>query len=179
MLLAVIVFIITTIVSSIIAIKERNALAKSNAENEILKKMNKKVEDDLYLSTKEIEDLKRKLSVAEAEILKLTTVAREIPSYELNGSTVGEEEVGEASGTIEDELNKLMDQNSEPMKEKMPYFEFFLDSNDNFRWNFKGKNNKIIADSGEGYKAKQNLRKGLGVLLESIKKGAYGKKWVS
>jgi uncharacterized protein YegP (UPF0339 family) len=167
MLIAVIVFIVTTIISSYIAINERGALTKANAENEILKKMNKSAESDLHMSNKVIEDLKAKLSVAQDEILKLSTFSREIPVHELNGSSNGHEDSGEVSFSIEEELDKLMDQNSEPMKEKMPYFEFFLDANENFRWNFKGKNNKIIADSGEGYKAKQNLRKGLGVFLES------------
>lgn len=59
---------------------------------------------------------------------------------------------------------------------KVPYFEFYKDDSGQFRWRFKAKNNKIVADSGESYTTKQNLKKGLGVLLDALSSGEYGKK---
>ena len=56
------------------------------------------------------------------------------------------------------------------MKEKRTsFFTIFTDRSGLFRWNFKAKNNKVIADSGEGYTTKQNAEKGMNALIEAIK----------
>jgi len=71
-----------------------------------------------------------------------------------------------ASGSLED---------SEATKKtgRMPFFTVFTDDSGQFRWNFKAKNNKIVADSAEGYTTKQNVEKGLNTLINSIKEDDY------
>jgi uncharacterized protein YegP (UPF0339 family) len=60
---------------------------------------------------------------------------------------------------------------------RLPFFEIFKDSTDDFRWRFKAKNNKIVADSGEGYTTKQNLKKGMAAFMTAISTGDYNTKW--
>lgn len=59
---------------------------------------------------------------------------------------------------------------------KLPYFELYLDSENKFRWRFKGSNNKIVADSSEGYTTKQNRDKGMNIVIEAIKTSSYNVK---
>jgi len=56
---------------------------------------------------------------------------------------------------------------------RMPFFNVFIGEDGHYRWNFKAKNNKIVADSGEGYTTKQNVEKGLNTLIDSIKNEDY------
>ncbi len=65
--------------------------------------------------------------------------------------------------------------------ERVVFFEFYKDKNAprEIRWRLKAKNNKVLADSGEGYGSKQNLKKALGVMLSAIKKGELKSKWRS
>jgi len=62
-------------------------------------------------------------------------------------------------------------------KARKSFFEFFTDADGHYRWRFKAKNNKIVADSGEGYTTKQNLKKGLAALSDAITSGDYNIKW--
>jgi uncharacterized protein YegP (UPF0339 family) len=65
--------------------------------------------------------------------------------------------------------------------ERAVYFEFYKDSRapKELRWRLKAKNNKILADSGEGYGTKQNLKKALGVMLNAITNKEFKSKWKS
>ena len=56
---------------------------------------------------------------------------------------------------------------------RMPFFNVFVGKDGHYRWNFKANNNKIVADSGEGYTTKQNVEKGLSTLIDSIKNEDY------
>ena len=47
-------------------------------------------------------------------------------------------------------------------------FEIYKDRKEEFRWRLKAANGNIMATSGEGYKAKEDCKKG----IESIQKGA-------
>jgi uncharacterized protein YegP (UPF0339 family) len=47
-------------------------------------------------------------------------------------------------------------------------FEVYKDSRGGFRWRLKAGNGKVLATSGEGYKAKADCRNG----IELIKRGA-------
>jgi len=79
------------------------------------------------------------------------------------------EEVKEESTT---ETN-LEDSEAAGRTGRMPFFSVFTGKDGSFRWNFKAKNNKIVADSGEGYTTKQNVEKGLSTLINSIKNEDY------
>lgn len=74
---------------------------------------------------------------------------------------------------------------SEPFKmqgdERVVFFEFYKDksASKEIRWRLKAKNNKVLADSGEGYGTKQNLKKALGVMLNAIKNDEVKSKWRS
>lgn len=59
------------------------------------------------------------------------------------------------------------------------FFEFYKDARNpkELRWRLKAKNNKILADSGEGYGTKQNLKKALSVMLNAILKGEVKSRW--
>jgi uncharacterized protein YegP (UPF0339 family) len=62
-------------------------------------------------------------------------------------------------------------------EKRLPFFEFIVDRRGEFRWRFKANNHKIVADSGESYKTKQSLKKGVSVLINSITSGEFSKKW--
>lgn len=47
-----------------------------------------------------------------------------------------------------------------------PVFEVYRDNADEWRWRLVASNGNIIADSGEGYKSKQGVRRG----IESVKR---------
>ena len=47
-------------------------------------------------------------------------------------------------------------------------FGVFQDSADEWRWRLVASNGNIIADSGEGYRSKQGVRRG----IESVKRNA-------
>lgn len=49
-----------------------------------------------------------------------------------------------------------------------PTFEVFQDNADEWRWRLVASNGNIIADSGEGYRSKQGVKRG----IESVKKSA-------
>jgi len=52
--------------------------------------------------------------------------------------------------------------------EKGLTFEIYKDRKEEFRWRLKAANGNIVATSGEGYKAKEDCKKG----IETIQKGA-------
>lgn len=56
---------------------------------------------------------------------------------------------------------------------RMPFFNVFTDDDGQWRWHFKAKNNKIVADSAESYTTKQNVEKGLNTLINSVKGDDY------
>lgn len=49
-----------------------------------------------------------------------------------------------------------------------PTFEVFHDSANEWRWRLIASNGNIIADSGEGYRSKQGVKRG----IESVKRSA-------
>jgi uncharacterized protein YegP (UPF0339 family) len=56
---------------------------------------------------------------------------------------------------------------------KMITLKVYLDGDDSYRWQIKAKNNKIIADSGEGYTSMQNLEKALNIVRDAFVTGGY------
>lgn len=46
----------------------------------------------------------------------------------------------------------------------MTRFVVYKDKSDEWRWRFRADNDKIIADSGEGYVNKQDCRNAIGIL---------------
>jgi uncharacterized protein YegP (UPF0339 family) len=63
--------------------------------------------------------------------------------------------------------------------ERSVHFEFYNDTRypKELRWRLKAKNNKILADSGEGYGTKQNFKKALEVMISAIMNGQFKSKW--
>ena len=63
--------------------------------------------------------------------------------------------------------------------ERSVHFEFYRDDRrpKELRWRLKAKNNKILADSGEGYGTKQNFKKALEVMISAIMNGQFKSKW--
>jgi len=106
-------------------------------------------------------ELSKKLSEANSTI---DTQARRIA--ELERKLNNNQTIPSTSGSLED---------SEAAKKtgRMPFFTIFTDEGGQFRWNFKAKNNKIVADSAESYTTKQNVEKGLNTLINSIKEDDY------
>jgi uncharacterized protein YegP (UPF0339 family) len=47
-------------------------------------------------------------------------------------------------------------------------FEIYKDKSGGFRWRLIHTNGNIIADSGQGYKAKEDALKGIGSLKENV-----------
>jgi len=47
-------------------------------------------------------------------------------------------------------------------------FEIYKDKTGNFRWRLTHTNGQIIADSGQGYKAKEDAVKGISSLKENV-----------
>jgi uncharacterized protein len=45
-----------------------------------------------------------------------------------------------------------------------PYFSLYKDANNQWRWNLKAKNHKVIADSAEGYHNKQDAIHGIALV---------------
>lgn len=52
-------------------------------------------------------------------------------------------------------------------------FEIYQDKKSEFRWRLVAANNKIVADSGEGYQQKEMLLKTLNVLISKLAKGSF------
>lgn len=48
----------------------------------------------------------------------------------------------------------------------MPYFYIYKDAKGEFRWRYKAANNKILADSAEGYHNKSDCRHAIGVIKD-------------
>ena len=44
------------------------------------------------------------------------------------------------------------------------HFQTYRDADNQYRWRFVASNGKIIADSGEGYKTKRAMRRGMVIL---------------
>ena len=55
-------------------------------------------------------------------------------------------------------------------------FEVFKDAKGEFRWRLKATNSKIIADSGEGYKAKADCLNGIKLIQEGADKATINDK---
>jgi uncharacterized protein YegP (UPF0339 family) len=47
-------------------------------------------------------------------------------------------------------------------------FEMYKDKADEFRWRLKGTNQRIIADSGEGYKTMDSLKAGIDSVKNTV-----------
>lgn len=52
-------------------------------------------------------------------------------------------------------------------------FEIFKDKANEFRWRLKGGNGEVLATAGQGYKAKEDARKGLELLAKSDDKSKF------
>jgi uncharacterized protein YegP (UPF0339 family) len=59
---------------------------------------------------------------------------------------------------------------SKKEKEATLTFEVFKDAKGEYRWRLKASNSKIIADSGEGYKAKADCLHGIDLIKEGAAK---------
>jgi uncharacterized protein YegP (UPF0339 family) len=46
----------------------------------------------------------------------------------------------------------------------LPQFEIYKDKDGEYRWHLRATNNKIIADSGEGYKEKTDCEHGVNLV---------------
>jgi|TARA_R110000851_G_scaffold145114_5_gene284470 uncharacterized protein YegP (UPF0339 family) len=79
----------------------------------------------------------------------------------------------EVKPLVADKEGSLEDSEAAQRTGRMPFFDVFIGKDGHYRWNFKAKNNKIVADSGEGYTTKQNVEKGLSTLIDSIKNEDY------
>lgn len=55
-------------------------------------------------------------------------------------------------------------------------FEVFKDAKGEFRWRLKATNSKVIADSGEGYKAKADCLAGIKLLQDGAAKATIEEK---
>ena len=55
-------------------------------------------------------------------------------------------------------------------------FEVFKDAKGEFRWRLKATNSKIIADSGEGYKAKADCLNGIKLIQDGAAKATIDDK---
>lgn len=54
----------------------------------------------------------------------------------------------------------------------MERFEIFQDKKNEYRWRLRAANNKIIADSGEGYKKKSDCQHGIELVKKLAKDAA-------
>jgi len=116
-------------------------------------------------------DLQKKL--AEAIEVKAVVDAADIrKSMEITDTADALDIAGLVDGSAQYKLGE---------DERAVYFEFYKDSRapKELRWRLKAKNNKILADSGEGYGTKQNLKKALGVMLNAITNKEFKSKWKS
>jgi uncharacterized protein YegP (UPF0339 family) len=52
-------------------------------------------------------------------------------------------------------------------------FEIYKDKSKEFRWRLIHTNGRIIADSGQGYKAKEDAIKGISSLKENVPNAAF------
>jgi uncharacterized protein YegP (UPF0339 family) len=52
-------------------------------------------------------------------------------------------------------------------------FEIYKDKSDEFRWRLKGGNGETLATAGQGYKAKEDARKGAELLIKSDDKSKF------
>jgi len=52
-------------------------------------------------------------------------------------------------------------------------FEIYKDKSEEFRWRLIHDNGNIIADSGQGYKAKQDAVKGISSLKENVPNATF------
>ena len=129
-----------------------NALKKANEENARLKD--------------NIERYKNELGEKQRELLKVTSELRECLANCKQNNT--------RPPVVLEQIDK---ETSTKSKERLSYFEIFTDDQGHFRWRFKAKNNKIVADSGEGYTTKQNLKKGINAFVSAVKEEKYNVKW--
>lgn len=114
---------------------------------------------------KEVKGLNTQLSEKQRELMRTISELRECKANCNNTKP---------PVMVDDVIDK---EESGKNKGRLPFFEIFKDTNDHFRWRFKAKNNKIVADSGEGYTSKQNLKKGMAALMNAIINGEYNTKW--
>jgi len=129
-----------------------NALKKVKAENAMLKK--------------NVERYKNELGEKQRELIKVTSELRECLAN-----------CNQKPNRPPAVLEQIDKEESTPSKTRLSYFEIFQDSDEHYRWRFKAKNNKIVADSGEGYTTKQNLKKGINAFISAVKAEEYNVKW--
>lgn len=128
------------------------ALKKANEENAALKG--------------NIERYKNELGEKQRELIRVTSELRECLANCKQNHT--------RPPIVLEQIDK---EKSTPSNERLSYFEIFTDDQGHFRWRFKAKNNKIVADSGEGYTTKQNLKKGINTFVSAVKEEKYNVKW--
>ena len=122
-------------------------LANANSNLEFVQAENDKLQKSLSESNSTMDTQARRIAELERKLNNAQT--RPLESGSLEGSEA---------------VNR---------KGRMPFFTIFTDEGGQFRWNFKAKNNKIVADSAESYTTKQNVEKGLNTLINSIKEDDY------
>lgn len=171
---------ITTIIAIIIALAttvwafiERAAKKLLNETLEGMKVNESILQKELGRADKMMEEEKALLAYERKKNAELTAKLTKEPEIPTKSAAVDVSEV-DVTGLVDvTESFQIGDE------ERVVYFEFYKDKSTpkEIRWRLKAKNNKVLADSGEGYGTKQNLKKALGVMLNAIKKGELKSKW--
>jgi uncharacterized protein YegP (UPF0339 family) len=120
---------------------------------------NNALQDELF-------NINNQLAEKQRELIRVTSELRECLANSNNRPPVTEVVVE----AIDNETSK-------DSGKRLPFFEIFTDEAGHFRWRFKAKNNKIVADSGEGYTTKQNLKKGMKTFMDAIASGDFNTKY--
>ena len=177
--MATITSLIIALAAGIWAIIERYAKKLLNGKLEDLRLKEMAAQSELSRFKEMYEEEKMFLAIARKKIDEL----QKLQSQQEEGS----QEMAVKSSTEENaelDVTGLVDV-TDSFKigedERVVFFEFYKDKNAprEIRWRLKAKNNKVLADSGEGYGTKQNLKKALSVMLTAIKSGEFKSKWKS
>lgn len=55
------------------------------------------------------------------------------------------------------------------MSERRGHFEIFRDSRGDWRWRLYAANNRIVADGGEGYASRYNVKRAINAFVDEIR----------
>jgi uncharacterized protein YegP (UPF0339 family) len=171
-MIALIISIIAAIGASVWALFEREAKNLLSSKLETLTIDDKVIQTELSRMEALLEEEKALLAQERRKTAELTA---RLDAEMMTKSAIADDTL-DIAGLVDVTEEFKMDGH-----DRVVFFEFYKDKSisKEIRWRLKAKNNKVIADSGEGYGTKQNLKKALGVMIQAIKSGEIKSRWKS
>ena len=120
-----------------------------------------------------LKDQENKVSLIQKDVNTLTHENNQLRNEKFTFEKMAIAKEEDKLTALDVEKGSVLDHTPSVEEKKMVFVKIFQDEDECYRWNKKEKNNKIIAESGEGYTSMQNLEKAINIVRDAFLSGDY------